>query len=87
MRDLSKEESAVELVTCEDDISRLVDNEISGDIPKLHNSKIVFKGSGNILHCERGVRLSDSKIVFNGSDSVAAIGGVSLSASGFDVVS
>lgn len=70
------EEGAVELVTCEDDISRLADNEVRGEIPKLHNSKIVFKGSGNILHCERSARLSDSEIVFNGSNSVAAIGGL-----------
>ncbi|NGM18316.1 hypothetical protein GMI70_10005 [Eggerthellaceae bacterium zg-893] len=45
-------------------------NRFVGEVPAMANSKIVFKGKGNILYCEEGVRLSGSRIAFNGDNSL-----------------
>ena len=65
----------MEVVACKEDVNQLAENRISGIVPELHNTKIIFKGSGNIIHFEPNTILSNSKIVFNGSNSVAAMGG------------
>ena len=65
----------MESVTCKDDISTLVENEIRGGALKIRNTTIAFKGSGNVLYCDKNVDLSNSKIMINGSDSVVVLGG------------
>lgn len=46
------------------------ENEFIGELPKLTNSQINFKGKNNILVCEEGVHLWDSRIDFNMNNSV-----------------
>ncbi len=46
------------------------ENQICGTFPELINSKIIFEGSGNILFCEKGVRLKNSVLTFQKSGSV-----------------
>ncbi|XZF76097.1 acyltransferase [Bacillus sp. AL-1R] len=51
-------------------IEDLKENYIIGN-PKLTNSKIVFKGTGNVLYCDHDdVHLVNSAIQFNGYDSI-----------------
>lgn len=38
--------------------------------PTLENSRIVFKGKGNILYCDKGVELKNSLLHFSGSNSL-----------------
>lgn len=38
--------------------------------PVLENSRIVFKGTGNILYCDEGVELKNSLLHFSGSNSL-----------------
>ena len=47
----------------------LKDNTLIGN-PKLTNSKIVFKGKGNILYCDKDVHLVNSILSFNGDNSI-----------------
>lgn len=53
----------------ETDAAGLVDNRIEGE-PELVGADISFKGTGNILYCEKGVRLIDSTIQFCGNNAV-----------------
>lgn len=52
------------------DISKLKSNKISGEIPEIINSKIIFSGEDNILYCSKNVKLDNCNIIFNGSNSV-----------------
>lgn len=45
-------------------------NRFIGTPPAMSNSLICFNGSGNILFCEKGVRLLNCSITFSGNDSV-----------------
>ena len=38
--------------------------------PKLINSKVYFKGKGNVLFCDKNVILKDSLITFNGDNAI-----------------
>jgi acetyltransferase-like isoleucine patch superfamily enzyme len=38
--------------------------------PALENSKIVFIGTGNILYCDKGVKLTNSLVHFSGNNSL-----------------
>lgn len=49
----------------------LVDgNEIIGNVSKFVNSKIIFKGKGNVIYVDGNITISDSNIVFHGNDSL-----------------
>lgn len=45
------------------------ENIILGN-PKLTNSKVIFKGKGNILFCQKNVDLENSRITFSGDNSI-----------------
>ena len=45
-------------------------NRITGNKPKITNSKINFLGENNLLICEDNVKLTNSEITFNGNDSI-----------------
>ena len=53
------------MITCDER-----NNRILGSNPNIINSKIVFKGSNNILFCEDNVTLKNSNLKFSGSDSI-----------------
>lgn len=60
----------MEVINEIEDIENLKENEIIGNI-KLINSKITFKGKGNILYCDKQcVRLANSHLLFNGDNSI-----------------
>lgn len=46
------------------------ENFVSGTIPKMQNSKIIFYGTNNVLFCEEGVTLKNSIIEFGASNSI-----------------
>jgi len=51
-------------------IEDLKENKIIGK-PKLTNSKIIFRGKGNLLYCDNeSVHLVNSNIEFNGNDTI-----------------
>lgn len=60
----------MEIIDQEDKFKSVKENTILGTHPKISNSKIVFKGKGNILYCEDNVHLSNSSLVFNGDNSL-----------------
>ena len=62
-------------ITSGEELLQLTDNAFIGIVPQMENSSIEFKGTGNILFCEKNVRLKNSKLVFNGSNAVMALGG------------
>ena len=45
-------------------------NQFVGDLPEMRNSSIQFRGSDNILFCDKHVRLVNSNILFNGNHAV-----------------
>lgn len=58
-------------ITKPEDLHELPENnKFLGTPPVMKGSFIRFNGSGNILFCEKGVRLINSSIQFNGNDSV-----------------
>lgn len=60
----------MEIINKEEEFSNLKENIILGN-PKLTNSKIIFKGKGNIIFCEQdGVHLLNSCLSFNASNSI-----------------
>lgn len=59
----------METVNNENDIKSLDDNKIKGN-PQINNSKIIFKGKGNVLYCENKVNIVGSTITFKGNNSV-----------------
>ena len=59
-----------EIITTEKDFKKIKNNIFDGEIPKMNNSKIIFKGKDNILYIEEGVTLENSTIIFNGSNSI-----------------
>lgn len=54
-------------------------NEFIGEIPKMTNSQINFRGKNNTLVCEENVNLWNSRIDFNGNNSI-----LYLSSNSFD---
>ena len=52
------------------DLKKVKDNSVLGEIPELVNSSIIFKGKNNILYCEKNVTLENCDIVFHGDNSV-----------------
>lgn len=60
----------MEIINQINEIKDLKNNIILGSV-KLNNSKIIFKGKGNILWCEDNeITLSNSNIVFNGDNGL-----------------
>ena len=57
-------------ITESDQLLELEDNQFMGELPKITNSQINFKGKNNILICEEGVHLWNSRIDFNLENSV-----------------
>ena len=45
-------------------------NVLSGSAPEMRDSKVIFRGTGNVLHCEPGVKLQSSSIEFNGNNGL-----------------
>ena len=45
-------------------------NKFIGCLPKLNKSKIIIKGSNNILYCEKNVEIIDSTLSFNANNSL-----------------
>lgn len=64
----------IELKNIEDRNKLCDDNVVLGNFPQLSNSKIIFRGKGNILFCESGVTLEDSVIDFNGDNGLVFLG-------------
>lgn len=52
------------------DLKKVKDNSVLGQLPELINSSITFKGKNNILYCENDVVLENCDIVFHGDNSV-----------------
>lgn len=59
-----------EIITSEKGFSKIKNNTFEGKIPKMTNSKVIFKGKGNILYVEEGVTLENSTIIFNSNNSI-----------------
>lgn len=57
-------------ITNGNQLFELKDNKFLGEVPKLTNSQINFKGKNNILFCEEGVHLWNSRIDFNLDNSI-----------------
>lgn len=57
----------------QEDLLTLNNNSFIGGLPSLLNSKIVFKGTGNILFCEEGVTLKNASITFEKDNALAVI--------------
>lgn len=49
---------------------KIKNNSFKGSIPKMINSKIIFKGKNNILVCEDNVCLENSILNFEGDNSI-----------------
>ena len=62
----------VQVITDAKDFAILQDNSLSGALPTLHNAQIEFRGSGNILHCEKGVEIR-GHINFSGDNSLVIL--------------
>ncbi len=59
-----------EIITTSKEFKNIENNTFEGKVPKMTNSKIIFKGKNNILYIEDGVQMENSTIIFNGSDSI-----------------
>lgn len=59
-----------EVITTEKEFNKIKKNIFEGEIPKMSNSKIIFKGENNILCIEEGVTIENSTIIFYGSNSI-----------------
>lgn len=57
-------------ITNPNELLELKDNEFQGELPKLTNSQINFRGKNNILICEENVHLWNSRIDFNLDNSI-----------------
>lgn len=57
-------------ITKAEELLELDDNEFIGELPKLTESQINFKGKNNILVCEENVHLWNSRIDFNLNNSI-----------------
>lgn len=57
-------------ITDSNQLLELEENEFQGELPKLINSQINFKGKNNILICEENVCLWNSRIDFNLDNSI-----------------
>lgn len=64
----------MEIVERVEDLDHLKENQFIGVKPSLLNTKITFKGTGNILFCEEGVNLEKSVINFHESNSLIYLG-------------
>lgn len=59
----------METVKSIEDIKNLEKNRVEGN-PEISNSKIVFKGTNNILYCEGNVKLVGANISFEANNSI-----------------
>jgi acetyltransferase-like isoleucine patch superfamily enzyme len=60
----------MEVINKEEQLSGLKENTIVGN-PKLTNSKITFKGKGNILYCDKdNINIVNTSLSFNGNNSI-----------------
>ena len=63
-------ENTYEIITNENEFENLENNKFKGKVPQMINSRIVFKGTNNLLYCERDVVLKNCKINFNCDNSI-----------------
>lgn len=54
----------------EKDFYGLKENIFTGNLPMMENSKIIFRGIGNMIVCEEGVTIKNSTIIFEGNGSI-----------------
>ena len=66
----NKTENTYEIITNENEFGNLENNSFKGEIPEMINSKITFKGSNNLLYCERDVVLENCNLCFNYDNSI-----------------
>ena len=66
----SEMENTYEIITNENEFENLENNKFKGKVPQMINSRIVFKGTNNLLYCERDVVLKNCKINFNCDNSI-----------------
>lgn len=64
----------MEVVKEQNDIKKLQNNKVLGEIPELQNSIIEFSGSNNVLYCESSVVIKDSILKFKGNNSLIFLG-------------
>ena len=63
------------IIKSPDDLMKLEDNFFIGEAPEMTDSSITFKGKGNVLFVEKGVRLRSSKVAFEGNNGLVMLGG------------
>lgn len=57
-------------ITKTSQLKNLPNNTFIGNLPKMINSKITFKGINNILYCDPNVTLENSRLHFEGNNSI-----------------
>lgn len=68
---MSRKENQMKICTEQEQLLNLEnENQFQGELPKLLNSKIIFRGSGNILVCDKNVTLTNSTVEFNGNHAI-----------------
>lgn len=63
-------ENTYEIITNENEFENLENNSFKGKIPEMINSTITFKGSNNLLYCERDVVLENCNLCFYYDNSI-----------------
>lgn len=63
----------MEVIARLEDFKTISSNEVIGVANVFNDSKIIFKGHGNILYIAPGVNFINCNIVFNGNDSLVYI--------------
>ena len=58
------------LITKARSLRKIRENSFMGNVPKMINSKIIFKGKNNILYCDKGVVIKNSTLSFYGDNSI-----------------
>ncbi len=63
-------ENTYEIITNESEFENLQNNQFKGKVPEMINSTITFKGTNNLLYCERDVVLENCNLCFNYDNSI-----------------
>ena len=70
----NKGNTMIELKNIEDKEKLTDGNLVRGSFPQLKNSKIIFRGKGNVLFCKDGVTIEDSVLDFNSNNGLIYLG-------------
>lgn len=62
------------VIKAPEELRNLSGNTFNGTLPEMVNSSIEFVGEGNVLFCDKGIKLVNSKLKFNGSNAVIHLG-------------